>query len=207
MVLALFPIVPDNDLVPRLLPRHWRRPFQAALDRASAAEVGDEIRAATAAALRDAGGCPELEQLAYAARYVAVFGDLPAWEQAQRRFLDINGRNVLSQTMAREAEHLLARDRDGLAAMSDGEACRQITEGGLSRWVDERMWGRGRDLLLEQYGDFDEARRFEAAANAHASLDELADRLLRKPDGDGLRAPDRKIRPRDTQSLLYEDLS
>jgi hypothetical protein len=207
MGLGLFPIVPDNDLVPRLLPRHWHRPFQAALDGVSAAEVGDEIRAATAAALRDADGCPGLEQMVYVARYAAVFGDLPAWEQAHRRFLDINGRNVLSQTMAREAEHLLAGDRDVLAAMTDEEACRQVAGGGLGRWVDERMWGRGRDLLLEQYGTFDEARRFEIAANSHASLHELAERLLRNPDGNGLRAPDRKVRPRDTQSLLYEDLS
>lgn len=206
MTLKSFHLVPDNDLVPRLLPRHWRRPFQAALDGVPAAEVGDEIRAATAAALRDADGCPGLEQLVYAARYAAVFGDLPSWERAYRGFLDMNGRGVLAQTMAREAEHVLAGDRAALAAMTDQDACRTVAEGGLNRWVDERMWGRARDLLLEQYGTYDEARRFELAANAHASLPELAERLLNSPDGAGLRAPDRKVRRRDTASLLYEDL-
>lgn len=171
-----------------------------------AAEVGDEIRAAAAAAIRDANGCPGLEQLAYAARYAAVFGDLPSWERARRLFLDLSGRSVLSQTMAREAERLIAGERDTLAAMTDEDACRQIAEGGLGRWVDERMWGRGRDLLLEQYGTFDETRRFELAANAHASLDELAGRLMRNPEGHGLRAPDRKVPSRETESLLYEAL-
>lgn len=204
--LSPFSSVPDNDLVPRLLPRHWRRPFQAALDGAPAIEVGDEIRAAASAALRDANGCAGLTQLVYAARYAAIYGDLPSWERAYRAFLDRNGRSVLAQTMAREAEHLLASDRHELAAMTDQNACRQVAEGGLNRWVDERMWGRGRDLMLEQYGTYDGARLFELAANAHASLPELASRLLNNPDGSGLRAPDRKVRPRDTASLLYEDL-
>ena len=199
--------MPDNDLVPRLLARPWRRPFQAALDGGPVAEVGDEIRAATAAALRDGDGCPGLEQLVYAARYAAVFGDLPSWDRAYREFLNRNNRTVLAQTMAREAEHLLASDRDGLIASSDEDACRQVAEGGLRRWVDERMWGRVRDLMLGHYGTYDAARRFELAANDHASLPELADRLLKHPEAAGLRAPDRKVRPRETASLLYEDLS
>jgi hypothetical protein len=198
--------MPDNDIVPRILNRHWYRPFQAALDGMPAADVGDEIRSAVAAALRDAGGCLGLEQLVYAARSAAVFGDLVGWERERKKFEDKNGRNVLARTMANEAENRLGVDRDGLAAMRDEEACRVIAEAGLERWVDERMWGRGRDLLLEQYGTYDESRRFELAATEHASLPEMAERLLKRPDATGLRAPGRKLARRPTASLLHEAL-
>jgi len=198
--------MPDNDLVPRRLLRPWRQPFRAALEGDKAAEVGDEVRLALAAALRDNGGCPGLEQLGRAARYVAVFGDLPAWEQASRRFLDLNGRGVLAQIMVREGDALLGGHVDELRAMRDQEACQRLAIGGLERWVDERMWGRARDLLLEQYEDFSRTRAFERAATAHASIEEIADRLLAHPTGDGLRAPNRAVKARETVSLLYEEL-
>lgn len=198
--------MPDNDLVPSRLGRHWSRPFRAALEGVNAAEVGDEIRAAAAAALRDADGCPGIVELACAVRDAARSGDVTAWERAAREFLDRNGRSVLAQTMVREADGLLCTDRDGLAIMGDPDVSRDVAGGGLRRWVDERMWGRGRDLLLESYGTFDDARRFELAANDQASLLELAERLIARPDAAGLRAPDRKVRPHPTSSLLHEKL-
>lgn len=198
--------MPDNDLVPSLLARPWRQPFRAALEGSSMQEVGDEIRLALAAALRQHGGCPGLEQLAYAARYAAVYADLPAWDRARQRFLDINGRQVLAQIMAREGDALLGASADELRAMRDEEACRRLTVGGLKRWVDECMWGRARDLLLETYDTYDRARAFERAATDSASLPGMAERLLAHPTGDGLRAPARALKPRETASLLYEEL-
>lgn len=198
--------MPDNDIVPRRLGRHWTRAFRAALHGVNAAEVGDEIRAAVAAALRDAHGCPDVDRLARGARDAAVYGDWGAWERVVQSFLIANGRSAVSLTMVREAEGLLASDRDGLALMSDQQASLTVAEGGLRRWVDERMWGRGHDLLLERFVEFDAVRQFELAATAQASLPELAERLLARPDGDGLRAPQRKVRPRPTSVLLDEEL-
>ncbi|MDQ6803899.1 MAG: hypothetical protein M3065_02775 [Actinomycetota bacterium] len=198
--------MPDNDLVPTRVARHWRRPFRAALEGVNAAEVGDEIRAATAAALRDAEGCPGIAELARAARDTARSGDLGGWDGATREFLDRNGRSLLAQTMLREAEGLLGSDREGLAIMGDRDVSRDVATGGLRRLVDERMWARGREVLLERYETFDDTRRFEVAANEQASLPELAERLLTRPDAAGLRAPDRRLRPRPTSSLLHEEL-
>ncbi len=199
--------MPDNDIVPRRLGRHWTRPFRAVVDGVSAAEVGDEIRAAAAAALRDASGCQDLDRLGRAARDVAVYGDWAAWERTVQTFLITNGRSAVSLTMVREAEGLLASDRDRLALTSDREVSTAVVEGGLRRWVNERMWGRNRDLLFERFGDVQDIRRFEVAATDQASLGELAARLLARPDAVGLRAPDRKIRPRPTSVLLDEELS
>lgn len=198
--------MPDNDFVPGRIPRQFRQAFGLIAGGAPSAFVADELRTAVPAALRASNGCVGARELGLAVRDAAIYGSEDGWRVAVERFLAANEHSPIAMSVWREAEALLGADAEGLQGANDDAVCQGLVEAGLRRLIQEQMLGRGRDRLLERFGDYNSERAFEEQAMDQTPIAEIAAELLRKPDAKGLRAPKSAILRESMEALMSIDL-
>lgn len=196
--------MPDNDRFPRNVRAAWKDAQRLALSLDEPLRVGDLSAKAIASSLRQDGGCPGIRELAVAVRDAALYGPGLLSDQAQV-FVDRSGRRGLALSIRDEAQLMLSTQPGTVQGMSDEQVAHELTVRGLRRFALAEMWSRGRDQLMDRLDSMDRVHDYEQRCLDATPLDALARSLLRNPDGQGLRAPNRRAATPPTPDLLGED--
>jgi hypothetical protein len=197
--------MPDLDLVPRGLTRGWRRPYRIATAGGNASELADAVGKATAATLREVGGCPRLPEVLALFKRTLHRKDLSKWEKASS---DVRTENLSGHLdLLIEAGNRLFQSEGILEDFSEDQAAIRLVEEFLVCSIDSYFFGRIRNALIkERFSTVSEFEDFRRAVLDDIDLTELARRLLRHPDGTKVRAPARS-RKDATVILLHEPIA
>lgn len=196
--------MPDDDRFPRYLSPPWKKVMRCLRRRQSAEEAANAVASAVAATIRDVHGVPELAAIAArmqqdAATGAAVQSRLPGSAQAQS--------HVPTDVAERAAAGFAVTMQSELALVSSAHAAlllaRRVVEGlayhyGLDR-IAPLLAADGVYGTRELQGLFTEIL-------ASDQISKLAKSLLKRPSGEGLRAPARRRVRRPLEELISTPL-
>jgi len=192
--------MPDDDRFPRYLSPHWKKVLRCLRRRQAAEEAASAVARATAATIRSVHGVPELLVIAArmqqdAAVGTAVQSRLPGSGNARM--------HVPTDVAERAAAGFAATMQSELALVSPANAAlllaRRVVEGlachyGLDR-IAPLLAADGLYSTRELQGLFTEIL-------ASDQISRLAKSLLKRPTGEGLRAPARRRVRRPLEELI-----
>jgi hypothetical protein len=197
--------MPDNDHIPRGVAGIWRRAARAGLSGLPSAEVGDELRLALSATVRDAD-LPPAGDLGRALRDSAVWRDPSIWETEADRYLQRAGRSDLAFALVNQGEAMLEGRSQELAAMPEQTVAQELAANALRRVVDARVWGPAGMLPALVSTGFEspaEARRYQESCLDAAQIPDAAEQVVRKW-GSHVRAP-RSTAERPTTAQMIDE--
>lgn len=194
--------MPDKDVIPRSVRGSWRPAYRALSSGRAAADVGRFVTKAVVSAVRRGGGMPWVPTLsAGLERSIATGCRLP-WDEARGQALRAAGGNPALRIALEEGEAILANPSlEGIA--TDAETA--LVTRTLERTITARVLAPARGGLVDKLGGVDSEQSYERAVIASVPIDEIAARVLRHPDGTGLRAPVAH-RKQSTADLLDEPI-
>ena len=199
--------MPDNDHIPRGVAGIWRRAARAGLSGLPCAEVGDELRLALSAAVRDAD-LPPASGLGRALRESAVWRDPSIWQTESERYLQRAGRSDLAFALVNQGEAMLEGRSQELAAMQEQAVAHDLTASALRRLVDARVWGPAGMLPALVSSGFQspaEARRYQESCLDEAQIPEAAKQVISRW-GSQVRAPHSTAERPTTEQMLDEEV-
>src|ERR1700728_1093662 len=199
--------MPDNDHIRRGVARVWRGAARAGLSGLPCAEVGDELRLALSASVREAD-LPPAGDLGRALRDSAVWGDASIWEAESERYLQRAGRSDLAFALVSQGEAMLEGRSQELAAMPEQSVAQELATNALRRVVDARVWGPAEMLPALVSAGFEspaEARRYQESCLDAAQIPDAADQVVRKW-GSHVRAPRTTAERPSTAQMLVEEI-
>jgi hypothetical protein len=186
--------MPDDDRIPTSLTAPWKKVLRCLRSRRPAEETTDAVAAAMAATLRDVHGVPGLPDIALrmqeaAARGAAGQSRVPGSADARC--------HVPTDVAERAAAGFAATMRSELALVSPGTAtlllAKRVVAGLAYHYGLDRI---GPLLAAEGVYSTRELQDLFREVLASDQISKLAKRLLARPTGEGLRAPDRRRRVR-----------
>lgn len=191
--------VPDQDVIPRGVRGSWRTPFRALAEQRSADEVSRLLTPAIVETVRREGGMPWVATLAGGLQRSIQDGDRGAWEAAQGQ--------ALSAAPASPSLRLAVEAGEGMFANPGlpGDSETTLVERTLQRMTQARLFAPARGELVSRMGDHSAEQAYEEAVLRVVPLHEIAERVRRHPDGQGLRAPSSGSR-RSIAELLDEPI-
>jgi hypothetical protein len=192
--------MPDDDRFSRYLTPAWKRVLRSLQGREPAERVADNLTTALAATMRDVHGVPMLPQIAERMQDAAIHGT--RFEKIARR----DARHVPTELAERAAAALAVTMQRQLALVSPAQAtlilARKVVTEVAYHYGFDRMLHK---LLKDEYTP-SEVRLLFAQALAGDQVTNLTARFVARPTGNGLRAPDRKLRRLAVTELLDMDL-
>jgi hypothetical protein len=195
--------MPDQDVIDRALPHRWRKASRLARGGADAPTVALAVNRALAATLRASGGCPGLAELSrgiVACAEASASGSwVPRWDEIGRR-----AGSHKNTRIAHQVGHALLGSGD-VASTTPGNAAEKLALGLASRLVDHYLFSRIRpELVRTRFGNLAAEGEFETDCLEQLPLNKLASQLVTHPDGNGIRAPARRMRRPGTKVLLQQ---
>jgi hypothetical protein len=183
--------MPDDDRIPKTLTGPWKKVLRCLRNRRPADETADAVTTALAATIRGVPGLPDiaLRMQEVAANETVGGSRVPASEDARR--------HVPTDVAERAAAGVAATMRSELALVSPGTAALMLAK----RVVAGLAYHYGLDRigpLLAAEGVYRTSELQDLFSEILASdqISTLAKRLVARPTGEGLRAPDRQRRTR-----------
>lgn len=186
--------MPDDDRIPTSLTAPWKKVLRCLRSRRPAEETTDAVTTAMAATLRDVHGVPRLPDIALRMQEAAVSGSV-----SQSRVPGSTDArcHVPTDVAERAAAGFAATMRSELALVSPGAAAqmlaRRVVAGLAYHYGLDRI---GPLLAAEGVYSTRELQDLFREVLASDQISKLAKRLLARPTGEGLRAPDRRRRAR-----------
>lgn len=193
--------MPDQDVIPRSVRGTWRQPYRALAGGYSAEEVGRAVTKALVASVRKDGGMPWVPVLAAGIEQSLATGSREPWRAARRQALRGSAGGAGLRLALEQAEGLLADETDSHAI--DAETA--LVMNTLERVVEARVLAPARSELVERLGGYEAEQAYEHSVLHHVPIQQIADSVIRHPDGNGLRAP-RQGRRKSTAELLHQPL-
>lgn len=192
--------MPDDDRIPRKVTGKWNKVLRCLRNRLPAEDTTDAVASAIAETIRDVHGVPDLPVIAVRMRQAATAGTavhscVPGSERART--------HVPTDVAERAAAGFAATMQSELALVSPAQAAfllaRRVVAGlaysyGLDR-IAPLLAAEGSYTTAELQGLFNEILASEQVSR-------LAKYLLKRPTGQGLRAPRRQRARRQTRDLL-----
>lgn len=196
--------MPDDDRFSRYLSPPWKKVLRCLKRRQRPDEAANVVASAIAATIRDVRGVPELPVIAArmqedAAAGTTVESRIPGSEQARA--------HVPTDVAERAAAAVAATMRSELALVSPARAALLLAR----RVVESLAYQYGLDRiapLLAAEGVY-ETRELQGLFTeilASDQISKLAKSLLKRPTGEGLRAPARRRARRPMQELIHTPL-
>ena len=186
--------MPDDDRIPTSLTAPWKKVLRCLRSRRPAEETTDAVTTAMAATLRDVHGVPGLPDIALRMQEAAASGTV---EQSRVPGSADARRHVPTDVAERAAAGFAATMRSELALVSPGTAAlmlsRRVVAGLAYHYGLDRI---GPLLAAEGVYSTRELQDLFREVLASDQISKLAKRLLARPTGEGLRAPDRRRRAR-----------
>jgi hypothetical protein len=186
--------MPDDDRIPTSLTAPWKKVLRCLRSRGPAEEAADAVTSAVAATLRGVHGVPELPDIARFMQEAAASGTV-----GQSRVPGSAGarRHLPTDVAERAAAGFAATMRSELALVPPGTAALMLAK----RVIAGLAYHYGLDRigpLLAAEGVYSTRELQDLFREILASdqISTLAKRLLARPTGEGLRAPDRRRRAR-----------
>ncbi|NJP95445.1 hypothetical protein HCN51_39435 [Nonomuraea sp. FMUSA5-5] len=198
--------MPDDDRWLRGLPPGWSKVWRCIDSGASLDQLARATAQAFARTFRDVGGVPELRDIADEAvqRAQTKCSELDLGiDDHDPLYASKHSPTVITRQVA---DALVETQAEKLASCSTSEAQQVVAEAslkelafhfGFDRMVKDAV-RRGKELL--------QVLNIMELVLAHPQIKALAGRLLRHPDGKGLRAPGFKMRSMSTSDLLETSL-
>lgn len=187
-------LMPDDDRVPTSLTAPWKRVLRCLKGHRPVEETTDAVASAMAATLRDVHGVPRLPEIACRMREAAI-GE-PAGRSRVPGSADVR-RHVPTDVAERAAAGFAATMRSELALVSPSTAAlmlaRRVIAGLAYHYGLDRI---GPLLAAEGAYSTRELQDLFSEILASDQISKLAKRLLARPTGEGLRAPNRRQRAR-----------
>jgi hypothetical protein len=186
--------MPDDDRIPKTITAPWKKVLRCLRNRRPADEATDAVATALAATIRGAHGVPGLSDIALHMREVAANGAVSASHAPGSA---VARRHVPTDVAERAAAGIAATMQSELALVSPGAATLMLAR----RVVAELAYHYGLDrigpLLASEgiYGTHELQHLFSEIL-ASDQVSKLAKRLVARPTGEGLRAPERQRRTR-----------
>lgn len=196
--------MPDDDRFPRYLSPRWKKVFRCLQRRQPFDDTANAVASAIAATIRDVRGVPELPAIAArmqqdAAADATAPSRIPGSGQARA--------DVPTDVAKRAAAGLAVTMQAELALVSPVGAARLLAR----RVVEALAYHYGLDRIAPQlaaegsYG----IRELQGLFNdilASEQISKLANSLLKRPTGEGLRAPARRRIRRPVEELISTPL-
>ena len=215
--------MPDKDRFEKSIPSAWRKVIRLSKGGiASEAELGDACSMALAHSLRQAGGCPGLQDIGKVLQdFVRGREDLPLLSsvggstvaegfEALRQIERAQGGHRTTKVAVRAARSVLVHlNRQNDPHVSEAQLGQMISERTCIELVNHHFFGRARAYLVgERFSTSHEARAWEQAVKKTMSIgiQKLAARLWQDPSAARLRAPKRTVARRPTRDLLNDPL-
>ena len=187
-------MMPDDDRIPRTITAPWKKVLRCLRNRRPADETTDAVATALAATIRGAHGVPGLPDIALHMQEVAaneaVSGShLPGSADARR--------HVPTDVAERAAAGFAATMQSELALVSPAAATLMLAKRVIAGLAYHYGLDRIGPLLAAEgvYGTHELQDLFSEIL-ASDQISKLAKRLVARPTGEGLRAPDRQRRTR-----------
>lgn len=214
--------MPEGDRFERNFRAGWRRAYRHARVGATAEELAHALTATVAKTLRDGNGIPSL------GRIVEVVVDA-----SSRLASDSSGAHedakLLIEAFSALDDIVRAADGHRLARIAaDAAQSFLVEQGGDASYlgssvvqarlcervcwglIDHNFWANARENLVAEgaLASHEEARQWQQGIETvlKPGLGAIAARLMKHPDGKGLRAPSRIVRRETTGTLMQEDL-
>jgi hypothetical protein len=186
--------MPDDDRIPTSLTAPWKRVLRCLQGHRPVEETADAVASAIAATLRDVRGVSRLPEITHRMREVAASGSVdrsrvPGSTDAQR--------HVPTDVAERAAAGFAATMRSELALVSPAAAAlllaKRVVAGLAYHYGLDRI---GPLLAAEGVYSTRELQNLFNEILASDQISKLAKRLIARPTGEGLRAPNRRRRVR-----------
>ena len=202
--------MPENDRFDLRLAPGWRTSFKYARNNAASdLEVTDSLVRSLAKAFRVGGGVPGfIDMLGIVTGFspgglLQGFGLLDA-------IVQVSEGHQHTKVAADVARSFLVQMDAGLESPPTESMPLQFSERVCSALLGNQFFAISRTSLqeLRQVASLEDARQWQARIEQtmQSSIEELAARLLRRPDGQELRAPKRQLGKSTTSELLAENL-
>ena len=201
--------MPEGDRFEKQFRAGWTGAARYIRDgKASLEETGDKLTKTLAKRLRDCGGVPGFDDMVdvitghESSRLLDSFNSL---DDIVRR----HDGNLHSKVAAEVAKSVLVQQPDeaaaGKAALAESFA-ESVSVGLLEHCLfsktERHLIDEGRFSSREEF----RAYRERLTQQMMPGIRNIAEQLVRNPDGKGLRAPNRKARRQSTGAILAEDL-
>ena len=195
--------MPDNDIVPRGIPKAWKKAAELAVGGKEPQLVADECGRALAAELREAQCANAVFELSGRLDEAILLGRPEIYANAAALFLDSLGASPLSSAVVAEGNRLLETPEGSgrpIAEVLLAGALRRLGEASLfgSEAMLKRMHKKA-GLSLEELDSYS-----KSILDA-VPVQDLVDRLVRSPDGE-IRAPTRRATA-TTEEMLNEPIT
>lgn len=198
--------MPDDDVIPRRVPRRWRKAARLAAGAGAPDEIAPRVTKALAGTLRDAGGCPGLGELG-AAVLRSARGQSD-WSDEVARVRAAYETNTHTEIASAVGRALAESRTPELATMEEDEVRLLLATEFLKRLIARNLFGRIRALVIpSRFQSYEGAKRFEFECEAGAQLKNLARRLLAHESGKGLVAPPATSPSEGTEILLHKPIA
>jgi hypothetical protein len=187
-------LMPDDDRIPTSLTAPWKRVLRYLRGQRPVEETADAVASAMAATLRNVHGVPGLPEIAHRMQEAAAGGTaghsrVPGSADARR--------HVPTDVAERAAAGFAATMSSELALVSPAAAAlmlaRRVIAGLAYHYGLDRI---GPLLAAEGVYSTHELQDLFSEILASDQVSKLAKRLIARPTGEGLRAPDRRRRVR-----------
>ena len=201
--------MPEGDRFERTFRAGWRIAYQYTRDgKASPEEIADKLIKALAKNLREASGVPARREMTQLIADCSPESLLDAYGALDRIVREHNGHRH-AKMAADVAKSLIVQSLSGTAGL-DGDISRQFAERVCGAIVDNGFFVKAGTRLVEEgrFSNLQEFREWQGRIERvmEPSLAKIADRLIQRPDAEGLRAPNRISKKKTTSELLTEDL-
>lgn len=186
--------MPDDDRIPKTLTGPWKKVLRCLRNRRPADETTDAVTTALASTIRSVHGVPGLPDIALRMQEVAAGGPVGASRVSVSPGAH---RHVPTDVAERAAAGFAATMRSELALVSPGAAALMLAKRVIAGLAYHYGLDRIGPLLAAEgvYGTRELQDLFNEIL-ASDQISRLAKRLVARPTGEGLRAPDRQRRAR-----------
>ena len=202
--------MPEGDCFERGFGAGWRGALTLVLGGvASEEEVADKLVKSLAKTLRVEGGVPGLEAIWQVVEGTEPNSLLKSFQALDDTVHD-HGGNRHTRVAAEVAKSFLVqRDATNGSAASESLPHRLVRET-CAALVDHYFFGRAYPQLMAEGRFVDNANAMEWQVRVEQVMQpaivKISDKLVSRPDAEGLRAPRRSVPKESTRSLLEEDL-
>lgn len=197
--------MPDDDRIPRSLTARWRKVYRCLQRHEPIERTTDAVVGALAETLRSGHGVPDIQSIAAQMQQSAAGDPI-----SQSRIPDsAQARRHAPTDIAERAAAALASTMPKVLALTSPEKASLML---ARRVVADIAYHYGLDRMapiLASDGTYGSAELQGLLSDILASeqISKLAKRLLARPDGGGIRAPNRQVRRRALKDLIDADLA
>ena len=201
--------MPEGERFERSFRAGWRSAYQYTRDgKASPEEIADKLIKSLAKDLREADGVlgfPDMTQLIIDSDQEALLDSYEALDEIVRQH---NGHRH-TKIAAEVAKSFIVQSLSETVGL-DGDISIQFAERVCDAIVDSGFFAKAGTRLVEEgrFSNLQEFREWQGKIERliGPSVAKIAEQLVQRPDGEGLRAPPGLTRKKTTGELLEENL-